>query len=77
MNEPSASQVDLWQRRWLSIRSAVRQNVQRALPFLSGVIAALVALLLYNWFFPAPAPLTLNEVNDSVNELLASGVSMM
>lgn len=72
MNEPSASQVDRWQRRWLSIRSAVRQNVQRALPFLSGVIAALVALLLYNWFFPAPAPLSLNEVNDSVNELLAS-----
>lgn len=72
MNEPSASQVDLWQRRLLHMRSAVRQNGQRALPFLSGVIAALVALLLYNWFFPAPAPLTLNEVNDSVNELLAS-----
>lgn len=72
MNEPPASQVDLWQRRLLHLFSAVRRNGQRALPFLSGVIAALVALLLYNWFFPAPAPLTLNEVNDSVNELLAS-----
>lgn len=73
MNELFASQVDRWRRRLLQMRAAVRRmRLQRALPFLSGVIAALVALLLYNWLFPAPAPLTMNEVNNAVNELLAA-----
>lgn len=73
MNEPSASLVELWQRRLLSLRSAVRRlQWRRALPFVSGIIATLAGLLLYHWLFPLPAPLTLNEVNDSVNEMLAS-----
>lgn len=73
MNEPFASQVDLWQRRLLSLRSTVRRlQWRRALPFVSGIIATLAGLLLYHWLFPAPTPLTLNEVNDSMNELLAS-----
>lgn len=35
-------------------------------------MATLAALLLYNWLFPPPAPLTLQEVNNSVNEMLAA-----
>lgn len=73
MNESLPTQVDLWQRRWLHLRSAVqRANFRRIFPFASGMIATFVALLLYNWFFPAPAPLTLQEVNHSVNEMLAA-----
>jgi S1-C subfamily serine protease len=41
-------------------------------PFASGVLAALVALLLYSVFVPSPTPLTTREVNDTVAQALAS-----
>lgn len=73
MNESLATQVDLWQRRLLHLRSAVRRvNFKRALPFAAGMIAAFAVLLLYNWLYPPPAPLTLHEINNSVNEMLAA-----
>jgi S1-C subfamily serine protease len=40
--------------------------------FAAGVLAALVALLLYNIVAPAPAQLTTHEVNDSIAQALAS-----
>ncbi|MCE7984686.1 MAG: peptidase S1 [Caldilinea sp. CFX5] len=36
------------------------------------MLATFAALFLYNWLFPAPAPLTLQEVNNSVNEIMAA-----
>ncbi len=42
------------------------------LPFIGGVIAALVGLLLYNQFVPGPQFLTLQEVNQAVAENIAS-----
>ena len=45
---------------------------RRALPFVGGMVATLAALLLYTYFVPAPAPLTLEDVNDSVVEAMAS-----
>ena len=73
MNELPASPVELWQRRLSALRTAVRRlRWQRALPFVSGIVATLAALWLYNWFFPPPAPLTLRDVNASVNEILAA-----
>jgi S1-C subfamily serine protease len=36
------------------------------------VLAALVAILLYNVLFPAPPPLTTHEVNDSIAQAFAS-----
>jgi S1-C subfamily serine protease len=68
MNESSASQSELWQRRLQHVRTYGRG----ALPFVSGVIAAFAALLLYSALVPEPAPLTLNDVNDTVAEALAS-----
>jgi S1-C subfamily serine protease len=41
-------------------------------PFLSGVMAALLALLLYNFLFPKTPPLTTKEVNDVVAQAMAS-----
>jgi S1-C subfamily serine protease len=40
--------------------------------FASGLLAALVALLLYNVLAPAPPQLTMGEVNDSIAQALAS-----
>jgi S1-C subfamily serine protease len=68
MNEPSDPQPGLWRLRWQRLRARAR----RALPFVSGVLAALVALLLYNALVPAPQPLTVREVNDTVAQALAS-----
>jgi len=68
MNEPSASRSELWRRRL----QRLRQQARRAAPFVSGVLAAFVALLLYNVLVPGPHQLTTREVNDSVAKALAS-----
>jgi S1-C subfamily serine protease len=68
MNEPS-----------LSVRDKVRDRLGRwrdrfkkAFPFLSGVAAALLALLIYSVLFPAAKPLTQKEMNAVVANALAS-----
>jgi S1-C subfamily serine protease len=68
MDEPSVPQPGPWQLRLQRFRARVR----RAVPFVSGVLAALVALLLYNALAPAPQPLTAREVNETVAQALAS-----
>jgi S1-C subfamily serine protease len=68
MSEPPASQSELWQQRLQRLRTYVWQ----AAPFASGVLAAFVALLLYNVLVPVPPPLTTREVNDSITQALAS-----
>jgi S1-C subfamily serine protease len=65
MSEPSVSQLEQWQQR-------LRRHARRALPFAAGVLAALVALLLYNFLVPGPTQLTMREVNDSITQALAS-----
>lgn len=40
--------------------------------FVFGVLAALLAFLLYNLFYPEPQPMTVSEVNDAVAQTLAS-----
>ena len=68
MSEPSASPLELWRQRLQRLRTYVRS----AAPFAAGVLAALVAILLYNVLFPAPPPLTTHEVNDSIAQAFAS-----
>jgi S1-C subfamily serine protease len=47
-------------------------RARRALPFASGVLAALAALLIYNVIAPGPHILTNREVSDTVANALAS-----
>lgn len=68
MDDPSALQPGLWQRRLQHIRTYLRS----ALPFVSGMIAALAAIFLYSILVPPPAPLTIDEVNDSIVQAMAS-----
>jgi S1-C subfamily serine protease len=58
--------------RWRVLLRRIRPGLRAALPFASGVAAALAALLIYNLLFPAPKPLTTQEVNESVASALAS-----
>jgi S1-C subfamily serine protease len=64
MSEPSPPRSGLWPR--------LRARMAPALPFASGVAAALVALLLFNALFPAPTPLTAKDVGEVVAQTMAS-----
>ncbi len=68
MSEPAALPAELWRRRLQRLRTHARG----AAPFISGVFAALVALLLYHILVPDPPQLTTREVNDSIAQALAS-----
>lgn len=68
MDDPSTQQPGLWQRRL----QQTRQYVRGALPFVSGVFAALAAIVLYTALVPEPEPLTMEQVNDTVAQAMAS-----
>ncbi len=68
MSEPPLSVGDKLRERL----GRLRERARRTFPFVSGVLAALLALLLYNNFFPAAKPLTEKEMNDLVSSAMAS-----
>ncbi len=59
---------EVWRRRLQRLRS----RVQSGAPFVLGVLAALIALLLYGVLVPAPHQLTTREVSDTVAQAMAS-----
>jgi S1-C subfamily serine protease len=68
MNEPALSTGD----RLRSQFGRLRERVRRMFPFFSGVLAALLALFLYNFLFPGTRPLTQNEVDVAISSAMAS-----
>ncbi len=68
MIEPSDSGSARWQERLARIRT----HVKSATPFITGILAALLAILLYSLLFPGPHQMTVREVNDTVAMALAS-----
>ncbi len=68
MNEPTISRLEVWKGRLKRFSRWIR----RGLPFGMGVLAALLALLLYNALVPAPQPLTTRQVSDIVSQTMAS-----
>ena len=68
MNEPSASGSERWRDRLVGFRT----RIKRAIPFISGILAALLAILLYNLLFPGQHQMTTREVNDAVAQAMAS-----
>jgi S1-C subfamily serine protease len=68
MSEPPASRSERWRPRLHKAGNRLR----RLVPFVSGVIAALMALLVYNILLPAPQPLTVDQVNESIANVMAS-----
>ena len=67
MNEPSLSGRDQFRRRL----SGLGTRLHGLVPFLSGVLAALLALLIYNAFSPG-TQLTQTDVDQAVSSALAS-----
>lgn len=68
MSEPSLSLSDRLRNQFRRLRERIR----KMFPFLSGVLAALLALFLYNSFFPGSKPLTQKEVDAVVASAMAS-----
>ena len=68
MNEPSVSKHEIW-REWIR---GVLVRLRRGLPFISGVFAAVLAFLLYNLLFVRPNQLSLDDVEISVANAMAS-----
>lgn len=67
MNEPAASRFDPWRQRLLRLRVRARG----AVPFASGVAAALAAILLYTALAPRTPPITAEAVNSTVATAIA------
>jgi len=68
MSEPPPLRSELLKRRLQSARRLARS----ALPFASGVVAALLALFIYSALTPAPRLLTKRDVDQSVAQAIAS-----
>jgi len=68
MRDPHNPQVNQWWQRLQPLRARARL----AAPFGAGVVAALVAVMLYAAIFRGPAPLTRDQVREAVAETLAS-----
>ena len=67
MNEPPLSGTDQLRRSL----SGLRRRVSRIFPFLTGVLAALLALFIYN-AFSSQTQLTQDDVDNAVSSALAS-----
>jgi len=65
MNEPSASNT-VWDRL-----KRIRERTRGAIPFVSGIAATLLGLVLYNALFPTDL-LTEREVNQAIVNAMAS-----
>ena len=65
MNEPSASNT-VWDRL-----KRIRERARGAIPFVSGIAATLLGLVLYNALFPTDL-LTEREVNQAIVNAMAS-----
>src|SRR4051794_22859723 len=77
MSELSPTRAERWRRslrpsNWRSGLRGLRAPLRRALPFAWGVLAALLAVLLYNRATPDPHLLNTNDVNGSIATAFAS-----
>jgi S1-C subfamily serine protease len=70
--DETSTQPDIQLKKWRRAIPLIKEYVRRALPFVAGMFATLAALILYTVLVPEPVPLTLDEVNKSVAEAMAS-----
>ncbi len=68
IDEPIPAHPGIWRERLQHARSGAK----KAVPFVAGIVAALLGLMLYNLFFPPAPQLTSGDVNTIVAHALAS-----
>jgi len=57
---------------WIARLKKLRLILVRAIPFTAGVITVVVGLYLYNALVPSPRPLNIQDVNEAVENAMAS-----
>ncbi len=67
-NNIEGQRPSVWRERF----GRVRRAVKRALPFASGVLAALAALLLYSVIVPPAKPMNAAQIQQVINQTMAS-----
>jgi S1-C subfamily serine protease len=72
MSESPAARSEQPPTRWRRIRARARA----AAPFVSGIAATLIGLLLFNLLLPAPHQMTPREVQDTVAQAMASATPL-
>ena len=68
MSEPSVPQNEVSRGRVKTVLARLR----RSFPFLSGILAAFLAFVLYNIIFIQPNQLTTRDVSNTVASVMAS-----
>jgi serine protease DegQ len=69
---PEPAPVERPAERTASRLGRVRSGGRRSLPFLAGVLATFLAIILYATLFPGPRPLSTSDVNTTIASALAS-----
>lgn len=59
-------------KRWIAWLHIARKQAWRMWPFAAGIVAALLGVLLYTYLYPAPMPLTQDQIDESVVNVMAS-----
>jgi S1-C subfamily serine protease len=72
MNEKSNPIQTSGTRRWTAWIQTLRLSVRLTWPFIIVVISAFLGVLLYGLLFPDPVPLSQNEVDESIEQAMAS-----
>jgi S1-C subfamily serine protease len=68
VDNTTLSRSEKWRLRWKRLIGALRKMA----PFAAGVLATLVALLIYRAIYPPPAPLTSSQVNVLAAQVMGS-----
>ncbi len=68
MNEPTSTPIRKW-RVWLK---KIGVGLRKAAPFGAGIVAAFLAILIYNRAFPGPHQLTTTDVSTAVVQVMSS-----
>jgi S1-C subfamily serine protease len=71
IDQPLPSRSRNWRYRLQRVYSGLRS----AAPFAAGILATLIAILIYNLVVPGPHIITTSEVNDAVSQALASATA--
>ncbi len=72
MNDPADNRITDRPSALRRGLARVGRGIKRALPFASGVVAALAALLLYRALFPPPSPMTTGQLQQVISQTMAS-----
>ena len=68
MNEQPATRLQAWRQRLRRLGGGAR----RTLPFIGGMLAAFLAVAAYQKLYPGPAPLSTQDVKNTLAQVMAS-----